>query len=237
MARAKCSRRPRLLTTEVWIACACLFGWASSAAAQDADAVANDESVSAEQSGEWPAVLERFLDDTESFTAGFEQEIWTSDQQLVERASGSVALLRPNRFRWQYETPYEQIIVADGKSLWMYDVEIEQVTRSDIDEADVASPAMLLGGDGAVRNSFEVVGTDASGGIVWINLAPVHESAQFSVVRMGFDQAALAALEFVDGLNQTTVIRFFDVQTNVDLSRDLFEFKVPRGVHVLGGRG
>lgn len=182
-------------------------------------------------------MLERFLDDTESFSAQFEQEIWTDDQQLVERASGSVALSRPNRFRWQYETPYEQIIVADGKSLWMYDVEIEQVTRSDIDDADVASPAMLLGGDGAVRDSFTVVGTDEDDGVVWISLAPVHDSAEFSVVRMGFSESALAALEFVDGLNQTTVIRFFDTQTNVPLSRDLFEFKVPRGVHVLGGRG
>ena len=187
--------------------------------------------------GQWPAVLEQFLDGTESFSAQFEQEIWTDDQQLVEMASGSVALLRPNRFRWQYETPYEQLIVADGKSLWMYDVEIEQVTRSDIDDADVASPAMLLGGDGAVRDSFTVVDTDDDEGVFWVSLAPTQSSAEFSLVRMGFSGPDLTALEFIDGLNQTTVIRFLDVRTNVTLAAELFEFKIPRGVHVLGGRG
>jgi outer membrane lipoprotein carrier protein len=216
-----------------------LLAWPLGASAQSDGSVAgnNLSETDVTDAAKWPAVLEQFLDETESFSGRFEQEIWTDDQQLVERASGTVALLRPNRFRWRYETPYEQVIVADGRSLWMYDVEIDQVTRSNIDDADVASPAMLLGGDGAVRTSFKVLGIDDNEGITWVSLAPIHGSAEFSLVRMGFADASLAALEFVDGLNQTTVIHFFDVQTNTPLARDLFEFKIPRGAHVLGGRG
>jgi chaperone LolA len=216
-----------------------LLAWPLGVSAQsDVSATGNRLSQTDAPDGEkWPSVLEQFLDDTVSFSGRFEQEIWTDDQQLVERASGTVALLRPNRFRWSYETPYEQLIVADGRSLWMYDVEIDQVTRSNIDDADVASPAMLLGGDGAVKDSFKVLGIDDSEGISWVSLVPMHGTAEFSLVRMGFSDASLAALEFVDGLNQTTVIHFYDVQTNAPLARDLFEFKIPRGAHVLGGRG
>jgi chaperone LolA len=197
----------------------------------------NESSVVAD---EWPAVLTEFLDSTSSYSAQFEQELWTEEQHLLEISRGSVELLRPNRFRWHYSEPYEQFIVADGETLWMYDVEIEQATRSAIRDTASASPAMLLNGDTAVRDEFQLVDTSIKDGITWVSLAPRVTTGEFSLVRMGFDATAsgsLVLLEFVDGLNQTTRIHFTEVTTNHAIDPKLFQIDLPSGVNVLGDAG
>lgn len=183
----------------------------------------------------WPAVLTRFLADVRTFSADFEQEIWTEDLELLEDvASGTVQLRRPNRFLWKYTAPYEQIIVADGSVLWMYDADIRQVTRSRIDAEMAASPAMLLSGDDSILQTFRLVDEAEQDGVDWLTLAPRIDNSEFETVRLGFEADQLTQLEFVNGLNQTTVIRFSAIETNLTLPDELFEFKPPRGAHVLG---
>ncbi len=182
----------------------------------------------------WPEVMDRFFAEVQTYQASFSQQVHAADGTLIEQGSGAVAFQRPDRFRWDYRSPYEQVILADGEFLWMHDVEIEQVSRMTIDEQDMASPAMLLGGDAIVRSSFSVVGSAAESGLDWVTLEPVGPSPQFSSVRLGFDQSVLAAIEFVDALAQTTLIRFADAQVNPRLGRNLFTFSVPRGASVIG---
>lgn len=184
-----------------------------------------------------PPVLERFLDEVQTLNARFEQNLYTADQRLVESSSGTVAIKRPNRLRWIYEEPLETQLVTDGETLWMYDVEIAQVTRSEIDEAPPASPALLLSGNQAVRDSFEVVQTVEEDGLTWITLRPTLAGGDFSVLRLAFDDAVLSRMEFVDGLDQTTTIEFLEIELNPELDDALFRFDVPRGVDVLGGAG
>lgn len=148
-----------------------------------------------------------------------------------------MAIKRPNRLRWIYEEPLETQLVTDGETLWMYDVEIAQVTRSEIDEAPPASPALLLSGNQAVRDSFEVVQTVEEDGLTWITLRPTLAGGDFSVLRLAFDDAVLSRMEFVDGLDQTTTIEFLEIELNPELDDALFRFDVPRGVDVLGGAG
>jgi outer membrane lipoprotein carrier protein len=226
MARAKCSlRRRRPLISS--IAAAVLLGSASVAGAQPEAAGALP----------LPPVLDHFLSEVHSFDARFEQEVWSADQRLVEASSGSVAVKRPNRFRWSYEEPLETLIVTDGATLWMYDVEIAQVTQSELSASVTSSPAMLLSGDSAVRESFDVVASSEHEGISWITLRPKFADSEFSVVRLGFADSELARMELVDGLEQTTAIVFSDVEINPDLDDELFHFVAPRGVTVLGGAG
>ncbi len=184
-----------------------------------------------------PAVLESFLEHVDTLSASFDQELWSSDQRLIELSKGTFSLKRPNRFRWSYIEPIETLIVTDGATLWMYDVDIAQVTRADLDEDAPASPAMLLSGDKAVRDSFDIVDTDQRDGVTWISLAPNFSGSEFSVVRLGFDGDMLSGMELVNGLDQTTSIHFTDVQVNTDLDDGLFEFDVPPGVSVLGSSG
>jgi len=191
----------------------------------------------ATQSGDASAsstLLDRFLDEITTLEAHFEQELWTADDQLLDRQSGSLALERPSRFRWHYVEPFEQLVVADGKNLWMHDVELDTVTVTPLDDTVASSPAMLLSGDRAVRDGFAVVDEFRSDGLSWLRLEPELEGTDFRSVLLGFDDLTPRRLELVDGLGQITRITLSDVELNAELDDRLFLFNPPRGVDVIG---
>jgi outer membrane lipoprotein carrier protein len=179
-------------------------------------------------------VLDAFLDEVQTLTADFEQEIRSADGALVQTASGTVALSRPNRFRWVYDQPFEQRIIADGKYLWIYDVELEQVTRAPIDDTVASTPAMLLSGDKAVREGFTVVESFERDSLSWVRLEPNLPGTDFQSVLIAFEGLSPRRLELEDTLNQVTTIQFSNVELNPKLRDRLFEFKPPRGVDVIG---
>jgi len=178
------------------------------------------------------ALLERFLDEVTTLTATFEQTVETGDD--VETHTGRLALERPSRFRWHYEQPFEQLIVADGKNLWTLDVELEQATVTPLDDKVASTPAMLLGGDRAVREGFTVVDEFEAEGLTWLHLEPQIEGTDFESVLLGFDGLAPRRLEFTNSLGHVTSIALSDVELNVDLDDDLFRFVRPRGVDLIG---
>lgn len=179
-------------------------------------------------------MLTRFLEDVQTFSADFEQEIWADDLEIDEVATGTVELKRPNRFAWRYATPYEQLIIADGANLWMYDADIKQATKSRLEEGDASSPAMLLVGDATLADTFRLVDDSTQEGVQWVTLAPIATDTEFDSVRLGFEAEQLTRLEFVNGLDQTTVIRFASIETNGPLPDEDFQFNPPRGTHILG---
>jgi outer membrane lipoprotein carrier protein len=183
------------------------------------------------------ATLEAFLDQVQSLTADFTQELWNADQQLLQTETGSLSLKRPNRFRWTYVDPTELVVAADGTQLWIYDVELAQVTVAPFDDSVGASPAMLLSGGRNVREDFEVVQTYAADGLDWVKLVPRAGGSDFTSVLIGFSGATPRRLELVDGLNQVTRIELDKLDVNPALPDDLFELDVPAGVDVIGGEG
>jgi len=183
------------------------------------------------------ATLEAFLDGVRSLTADFTQELYGADQRLLETETGTLSLARPNRFRWSYVRPTELVVVADGTTLWMYDVELSQVTVAPLDETVGSSPAMLLSGDRSVRDGFDVVQTYTLDGLDWVKLAPKADASDFTSVLIGFDGNAPQRLELVDGLNQVTRIVFANVVVNPSLDDGIFRFQPPAGVDVIGGEG
>jgi outer membrane lipoprotein carrier protein len=183
------------------------------------------------------AALEAFLDGVQRLTADFTQELYGTDQGLIETQTGTLALERPNRFRWSYREPTELVIVADGEKLWMYDVDLSQVTVAPLDETVGSSPAMLLSGDRGVRDAFDVVESYSRDGLDWVKLAPKAAGSDFASVLIGFEGPAPQRLELVDGLNQVTRIVLDNVVVNPDLPGDAFEFRPPAGVDVIGGEG
>ena len=184
------------------------------------------------------ATLETFLSDVHSLTADFKQELWTADQRLLQTETGTLSLRRPNRFRWIYVEPTQLTVVADGIKLWIYDVELEQVTVAPLDATVESTPAMLLSGDRNVRDGFNVVGqTYRLDGLDWIKLTPKTGGADFSSVLIGFKGKTPQRLELVDGLNQVTRIELENVTVNPDVADSTFEFEPPAGVDVIGGEG
>jgi len=200
-------------------------------------ALATAGTASAQPAGDAEARLDAFLADVKSLTADFRQELWSADERLEETDTGTLALARPNRFRWSYQKPTELLVVADGAQVFMYDVELAQVTVAPLDETAASSPALLLSGDRSVRDGFDVVDTYARDGLDWIELKPKTGGTDFSSVLIGFDGATPARLELVDGLNQTTRIVLSNVVVNPALADSVFEFDPPAGVDVIGERG
>jgi outer membrane lipoprotein carrier protein len=192
--------------------------------------------ASAQPAAEGIARLEAFLDDVHSLTADFKQELWTADQRPLQTDTGSLSLKRPNRFRWTYEDPTELAVVADGARLWIYDVELAQVTVAPFDDTVGASPAMLLSGDRNVREDFEVVDAYTFEGLDWIKLEP-KGSSDFSAFSIGFSGTEPRRLELVDGLGQVTRIELDNLVVNPEIADEVFELDVPAGVDVLGGEG
>ncbi len=178
--------------------------------------------------------LQNFLDEAQTLQAEFYQELRDTDEQLVEIATGSLSLQRPNRFRWRYREPIEQLVLADGDSLWIYDVELAQATVTPLSDMIEATPAMLLSGDQAVREGFETLENFTADGLSWVRLAPKVPGSDFRSVLIGFRDGELARLELLDGLDQLTRIEFSEVQLNQELAVDLFSFDPPDGVDVIG---
>ena len=183
------------------------------------------------------ATLEAFLGGVRSLTADFTQELYSADQRLLETETGTFSLQRPNRFRWSYVEPTELLVVADGEKLWMYDVELAQVTVAPLDETAASSPAMLLSGDRGIRETFDVDRTYALDGLEWVKLVPKADASDFTSVLIGFQGNAPQQLELVDGLNQITRIRFANVVVNPEIADTVFRFAPPAGVDVIGNEG
>jgi outer membrane lipoprotein carrier protein len=183
------------------------------------------------------ATLEAFLGDVHSLTADFTQELYSADRRLLETETGTLSLERPNRFRWSYVEPTELLVVGDGEKLWMYDVELAQVTVASLDETVGSSPAMLLSGDRRIRDTFDVVEFYLRDGLDWVKLAPKADASDFVSVLIGFQGSAPRQLELVDGLNQVTRIQFANVVVNPEVEDAVFRFSPPAGVDVIGNEG
>jgi len=129
------------------------------------------------------------------------------------------------------------MVVADGKQLLIYDVELAQVTVAPFDDSVSASPALLLSGDRNVREGFDVVEAYTVEGLDWVKLTPKTGGTDFSSILIGFDGTTPRRLELVDGLNQVTRIEFNNLAVNPELGDDVFTLDVPAGVDVIGGEG
>jgi len=178
--------------------------------------------------------LQAFLREVDSFQAGFRQAVLDADQQLLEQASGQVVLKRPGRFRWDYRQPYERVIVADGERVWMYEVDLAQVTVRPLGSSLGATPAALLSGDPEALERFDYLGDHRDGDILWVRLRPKSAAADFESIDLGFTAAGLVRLDLHDRLGQSTQLEFEHIELNGEVSDELFHLEVPDGVDVIG---
>jgi chaperone LolA len=184
------------------------------------------------------AQVDAYLGKIETLVAGFTQVVRDKQGRIVETATGTLALSRPDRFRWEYRTPYEQTIVADGKRVWLYDRDLEQVTVRPLEDGIGATPAMLLSGTGKVADAFTSTGIDPDARWKWYRLQPKQPSADFERVSLAFDgDGRLGGMELEDKLGQVTSIDFSDVRVNGRVDASQFQFTPPEGVDVIGEAG
>jgi len=177
--------------------------------------------------------LQHFFSDVYSYQATFKQVVLDEGLNTLQESSGTLWIQRPSKFRWDYEIPFEQHIVGDGKLIWVYDVELEQVTVRKMEGALGYTPAILLAGSGKLSDNFTVKPLDKQGKLKWVQMIPKTKDGGFEDIRLGFEGDELRQLEMVDGFGQTTRITMADNRENHKIRDSLFRFTVPKGVDVI----
>lgn len=185
--------------------------------------------------------LREFTRDAKTGRANFSQTVSAPDGLKKKTSSGSFEFARPDRFRFSYAKPFEQLIVADGRKVWLYDQDLNQVTVRAMSQALGATPASLLAG-GAMDKDFELVNAPTQDappkdGLDWVQATPrVKEGATVQTLRIGFRGKTLAALEIVDAFGQRSLLQFSAVEINPKLADETFRFVSPKGADVIESR-
>jgi outer membrane lipoprotein carrier protein len=177
--------------------------------------------------------LHSYLANVQGMEGNFRQQVIDSRGRVLEDASGTVAMQRPGRFRWNYQTPFERVIVADGERVWLYEADLDQVTIRKLKSGIGDTPAALLTGKESVLERFKVEKSWTEGGLAVVRLIPRSAEADFAGVTLGFHDAELRLLLLDDRLGQQTRIDLSGIRTNPTLSPDLFRFKPPPGADVI----
>lgn len=176
--------------------------------------------------------LKSFLNRTTSARGEFVQQVARSDA-VVQRSSGRFVFQRPGRFRWTYDRPYEQLIIADGQRLTLYDRDLNQVTVRRLQRALLSSPASILFGSNDFEVEFEVAEAGVRDGLEWVRAKPRARDSTFERIEVGFRDGLPGAMLMVDNFGQTTRLTFSKVERNPRLDADVFGFVVPKGADVL----
>ena len=179
--------------------------------------------------------LENFLANTRTFEANFQQILRAKDGEVLQQTEGKFYLNRPGKFRWNYQSPYEQIIVSDGERIWIYDVELEQVTVQKQEAGLPSTPMALLEDSSKLHKSFTVSPLDEKDGVYRLKLTSKSKESDFAEIVVGVDAKGLRFMQLHDQFEQVTDIVFSEITVNAELAKEIFEFIPPEGVDVFGG--
>ena len=177
--------------------------------------------------------LRNFYNQTHAMRAGFSQVVTDKQGRKVQEVQGEMQLKRPNKFRWDYNKPYEQQIISDGKQVWLYDTELAQVTVRELSKALGSSPAALLAGDDSLDKSFKFTSVNRDNELEWVKADPKIADSGFDNILLGFKSGELQQMELVDSFGLQTKIVFNHIEHNPTLDNKMFLFKVPKGVDVV----
>lgn len=178
--------------------------------------------------------LRSFLTQTNSARGDFVQRVTPRQgAKLQPAASGQFVFQRPGKFRWTYQKPYEQLIVADGQRLVMFDTDLNQATIRKLQASLPSSPASILFGSNEFEKEFEVSDAGVRDGLEWIIAKPRAKDTTFERIEIGFRDGLPQAMLLADGFGQTTQLTFSNVERNPKLDADAFRFTPPKGADVL----
>ncbi len=181
-------------------------------------------------------------DQLDAFTKGlkgldgqFTQQVFDANGKRKETSSGRVALSAPRLFRWEYVKPYPQLIVADGKTVWVFDPDLQQATRRPQGAEEQNSPLAALIDPAKLDRDLVAAEAGSEAGLDWLSLTPRNvNEASFKSARLGFDKNGLAQMDVVDALGQRTRIAFTGWKRNPAFAKHTFRYIPAKGVDVVG---
>ena len=207
-----------------------------------------------------PTLLDKYLDNLKTLRASFLQTLADGQGHEIDRSTGTLIVARPGKFSWDIH-PHSgaankdsgpahgssdraasegipsgdgQLMVSDGRNLWFYDRDLEQVTVKPVDAALSATPAMLLSGTVDVRKNFSLTPAGQREGLDWVLVEPHGVDADFRDALFGFANGDLKRMILEDKLGQTATIMFDHIERNVPVSAQETTFTPPKGVDVIG---
>ncbi len=186
------------------------------------------------------ASLETFVKTVKSGRADFTQVVTAPAREgLAPRSkasSGSFEFSRPSRFKFVYRKPFEQTIVADGQTLWLYDVDLNQVTARKQSQVLASTPAALIASAPdlrALQADFTLADAPSKDGLEWVLATPKAKDSQLQSIAVGLRAGELAALEILDSFGQKSSLRFSTFVANAPVAESSFQFKPPTGADVI----
>ena len=178
--------------------------------------------------------LTNYLNNLRTFKADFSQVVFTPNNEVKQKSLGVIAVSSPNKFYLKYNEPYKLVYVADGKKLWSYDEDLEQVVVKEQGDILVNTPAMLLGNTKDLTKSYRIERTGILDGWLWFELTPKKDSSNFETVGLAFEKDKLVAMEMRDNFGQITRLIFNNVIENPTLTKNQFKFVPPKDVDIIG---
>ncbi|HFD32199.1 MAG TPA: outer membrane lipoprotein chaperone LolA [Gammaproteobacteria bacterium] len=178
--------------------------------------------------------LTSYLSNLHTFKANFTQSVFAKNNIEKQKSKGVIIVKSPNKFYLKYNDPYQLLYVADGKKLWSYDEDLEQVVVKPQGNLLINTPAMLLGNPKDLTKSYRIEKTGMVDGWLWFELTPKQENNNFESVGLAFDGGKLIAMEMKDNFGQTTRLEFNHVVKNPTLGKNQFKFVPPKDVDVIG---
>jgi len=176
--------------------------------------------------------LNAALKNLDNVTADFKQTLLDEDKKVIQNSRGTLAIQRPGKFAWIYKDPFEQQIIADGKELWIYDIELDQVTVKPMDSGLASAPIMILMKQNDVGEEFIVSEVGQREYLYWIELKPVAKDLEYSQIYIGLEEGEIRAMELRDNFGQSTQIVFENLRVGVVHDPATFIFTPPEGVDV-----
>lgn len=184
--------------------------------------------------------LENFVRNAKTGHADFTQVITAPPRDgqpgRTKSSSGSFDFQRPNRFRFEYRKPFEQTIVADGQTVWLFDKDLNQVSQRKQAKVLANTPAAVIAASPdleSIKRDFELQPLPDQGGLQWVQATPRQKEGQLTSMKIGFRGEQLAALEIQDSFGQRSVLTFNDMQVNTPVNPQTFHFTPPKGADVL----
>lgn len=176
------------------------------------------------------------LQGVENFQAAFVQTSRAQGGEILQQMQGTLSVAKPGKMRWETEDPYAQLVVSDGQLIWVYDMDLEQVTIRNMDQRVQETPALLLSGDTDQIDASFVVSYEASGKNSLFQLVPKDPSQLFQSLEFHYEGKILQRMMIFDAAGQVTEIAFSEQKANEAIDEQAFIFDVPEGVDVIDGR-
>jgi len=181
-----------------------------------------------------PSFMTDFFTGLHTLQADFSQEVTDGNNRPLQSSQGHMWIKRPGRFRWDYETPYRQQLVADGKRFWSYDEDLEQVTVQKAADVLTSTPAMLLSGEEPLEKVFNIERVTTDGDEQSVLLVPKSDDSHVTRIQLVFSRQLLIRIKADDNFGNTTVFSFTNVDRNPSVEDAVFVFTPPAGADVIG---